>query len=172
MKQFLYLTILAIMGLSSCSSQKKLQTNPPFTIDGPTCQKWTGGMESSGSGLEVRIPLTNLETESIIMQQLYFRGDSTDISTETVNGQRFAIGRFSNGSLKKPDIIMHADPKKEFGNQPPKLKTGEKAAFPFELKNDEAVISYMIGDGKTMRYTKISGIKDLQPLIYSSKPKN
>ena len=172
MKNFLYLTVLAIMGLSSCSSQKKLQSNPPFTVEGPTCQKWTGGMENSGSGLEVRIPITYVNKESIAVQQLFFRGQITDLTTEMVNEERFVVGKFSNKKLEKPDIIMHSDPKKEFGNQPPKLNTGEKIDSPFELNEDEAVISYIDKQGTTIKYTKISGIKELQPLIYSSKPKN
>ena len=172
MKNFLYLTVLAIMGLSSCSSQKKLQSHPPFTVEGPTCQKWTGGMENSGSGLEVRIPITYVNKESIAVQQLFFRGEITDLTIEIINKERFAVGKFSNEKLQKPDIIMHADPKKEFGNQPPILKSEEKIEFPFELNEDEAVISYIDKQGTTIKYTKISGIKELQPLIYSSKPKN
>ena len=64
---------------------------------------------------------------------------------------------------------MHADTRKEVGNQPPAEKVGLKE-FPFELKPDEAVIEYRY-KGKT-RYTKIGGIKDKMPDLLPAIQKN
>ena len=172
MRKLLYISLIALMGLGSCSSQKKLQTEPPFVVEGPTCQKWTGGKEESGSGLDVKIPIAQIKEENISMQHLYFRGEVAEVSSEIIDGSRYAIAKFSFLSLEKPDIIMHSDSTKEFGNQPPKLDIDTSKEFPFELSNDEAVLSYIESDGKKVKYTKISGIKEKQPLIYSSKPMN
>ena len=78
-----------------------------------------------------------------------------------------ATAKFEN---HKPDIVMHSDPKKEVGNQPPRLRTEEEKTFPFELNADEAVLSYL-ENGK-VKYVKISGVKDKPARIYPGRPKN
>lgn len=171
MKYLLY-TLLILITFSSCSSQKKLQTKIPFEISTPTSQKWIGGKAESESGVEVKIPVTQIKEENIAMQQLYFRGKITDVTYEIINGDRFVIAKYATNAFRKQDIIMHGDSRMEVGNQPPKVKVNEDELFPFEIGENEAILSYIEKDGKRVKYTKISGIKDIQPLIYSSKPKN
>jgi hypothetical protein len=65
---------------------------------------------------------------------------------------------------------MHSDPKKEVGNQPPGSISKKDKEFPFELKKDEAVISYKNSAGDPQKskitYFKITGIKTKPSLIY------
>ena len=55
---------------------------------------------------------------------------------------------------------MHADPKEEFGNKPPNISI----KIPFELQENEAVISYFIKSKK--RFYKLSNIKKQKTLYY------
>ena len=71
----------------------------------------------------------------------------------------FLIGHFNNSNREKYDIIIDADRKKEINNKPP-----ETVKIPFELKENEAVISYK-EDGKT-KYFKIENIKQVISEFY------
>lgn len=171
MKNLIYLTTMLIT-ISSCSSQKKLQENAPFKVSTPTSQKWVGGKEKSGSGTEVKIPISQIKDENIAMQQLYFRGKITDVTYEVNNGKRYILAKFLDKEFHQNDIIMHGNIKNEVGNRPPKLEKNENEQFPFVIENNEAILSYIEKDGKKVKYIKITGIKQKQPLIYSSKQMN
>ncbi|AKA35031.1 hypothetical protein [Flagellimonas lutaonensis] len=160
MKLISYMMFALLFSLSGCSSQKKLVKNPPFEMGDATCQRWVGGRAESGSGLLLNIPVDNAVATNTPLQQAFFRGRVADIKVEEKDGEWMAIANFINQREEKPDMVMHADPKKEVGNRPPKLE--EK--FPFELGPDECVVSYM-EDGKT-KYFKITGIKEKKPLTY------
>lgn len=172
MKTSLYIAILSLLGLGSCASQKKMQTKPPFTIEAASFQKWTGGKEESGSGFEVNIPVSAFTKEYITFKEIYFRGKIGEASNETKVNKQYVTAKFTNSKFIKPDIIMHADPRKEVGNQPPMPQKNEKIDFPFDLADDEAVVSYTENNAEKVKYTKISGIKEKQALIYPSKPQN
>lgn len=152
--------------LTSCSSQKKLVAKVPFTIGNGYCQEWTGGKEESGKGLLVKIPVS--EMEGYTLEGIYFRGQMGEVSLEEENGQKYAVTNMQKSSNAKPDIVMHADPKEEVGNQPPRIKSEEELDFPFELKDTEAVLSF--SKNGRIKYCKVTGIKDKAALIYQSKP--
>ncbi len=169
MKKLLLATILLIMGLSGCSSQKKIEAKAPFTVKNATCESFVGGREESGSGFVVKLPIAAEENADITYQKLYFRGHilSLQEGSDEDNMILEAVYRRAEGS--KPDIIMHADPKKEVGNQPPKLKPRKKD-FPFSLNPDQAVIEYTHG-GDT-KYFMIEGIKDKPQRILPRRADN
>lgn len=169
MRKSIYILSILSLGLFSCSSQKKLQKETPFQLGSASCQHWAGGKEESGTGLILKIPIMAIEEGDVAMQNVYFRGKMTKLNLEIQEGKTYAIAKFEEPSMEKPDIIMHADPKQEVGNRPPKMKDAE-IDFPFELADDEAVISYM--EKEKLKYAKISGIKEKAPLIYNSKPMN
>ena len=166
-KHTIYLVLVLMMGLSGCSSQKKLETQTPFVLGGASYQEWMGGREASGTGSEVRIVLSRMNEEEVSFQNIYFRGKVAKVSVETEDTGMVAIAKFSG---QKPDIVMHADPKKEVGNQPPDLNTQAATEFPFELRKDEAVLSYLEDD--KLKYTKITGVKQKPARIYPSRPQN
>lgn len=167
MKNFTYILLGLTIGLTGCSSQKKLESNPPFTIGATTAQQWVGGREESGMGMTLKIQISKMKGEGVPLQSVYFRGDLSPLSMEMEAQGMMAVAKFEK---EKPDIIMHADSTKEVGNKPPKRKTNKNEVFPFNLQPDEAVISYLEND--KIKYTKITGIKEKQPIAYPTKPKN
>ncbi|MEO0527291.1 MAG: hypothetical protein AAFZ89_08700 [Bacteroidota bacterium] len=169
MRHLSYLVFVITLGLFSCSSQKKLETKTPFEIGSASCQQWTGGREGSGSGITLKIPVSNV-TDTVEFQKAYFRGKTGEIRTNTINDQLFAMVEFVTKKANKPDIVMHSDPKKEVGNQPPKRHKEHVSDFPFELKSDEAILSYL--ENGDVKYVKVSTIKEKPISIYQSRPKN
>lgn len=160
MKAITYIILILGFSFTGCSSQKKLVENAPFEVGEATCQRWSGGRAESGSGILLQVPLLQDNMDEMKLQQAYFRGKIADVSLKSNDGSWFAEANFKNTNMGKPDMVMHADSKKEVGNAPPKLN--EK--IPFELQEDECVLSYL--DGDKVKYFKLVGIKEKKPLIY------
>lgn len=160
MKTITYIILVLGFSLTGCSSQKKLVENTPFETGEATCQRWSGGRAESGSGILLQIPLESNNLGQMKLQQAYFRGKVTDINMKSNEGSWFAEANFMVNKRGKPDMVMHSDPNKEVGNQPPKMKD----KIPFELKDDECVLSYL--DRNKVKYFKLTGIKEKKPLIY------
>ncbi len=172
MKKTPLYTFVLILGLYGCSSQKKLVENPPFSVNNPTSQEFTAGREEGGSGYILKIPLDGM-SRTILFEQVYFRGRLLEPETEIENGIITLICKFQRTMPDKSrDLIMHADPMEEVGNQPPSLLKENEEDFPFELNSDEAVIEYKEEGKRKSRFFKISGIKEKMPLQYPSRPQN
>ena len=153
MKHMMSAIIILSLGLSGCSSQKKLTEEAPFLVKNAICQTWVGGREESGTGIKVTLSLEDLPESQLNFNQLYFRGRVGDISLSRTAEGTMATCNFTD---MKKDISMHSDPMQEVGNQPPRMKSQAEKEFPFELAPDEAVISYNEGDH--MHYFKITGV--------------
>lgn len=159
MKTFTYIILALGFSLTGCSSQKKLVKNPPFEVGQATCQSWVGGRPESGSGIKLEVPIADIPATASL-QKAYFRDNVADLKVEERDGELFAVANFKNKSMEKPDITMHGDSTKEVGNQPPTLQE----AMPFELNEDECVLSFVEND--TIKYVKVSEIKEKKPLMY------
>jgi hypothetical protein len=153
-----------ILGFSQCSTTKELQEKAPTTIGKVYVQKWVAGIEEGGSGLYIFIPVSDA---SITLDSVYFRGRATKLSVKYQNKNMY-VGNFINPSKQKHDIIMSGDPKAEYGNKSPILE--KQKPIPFELKDDECVISYI--EGKKTKYFKIGNIVEKQLIPYPSAPHN
>lgn len=138
--------LLFCLCLTSCTSQKKLQTETPFEIGNASCQQYVGGREESGSGTELRIPVASFQKDTIELHEVYFRGKQVKALVNTIDDQDMIVVRISNEMSDSSETKS------------------------LNLNSDEAVISY-IENGET-KFTKISGIKQKQPLIYNGIPKN
>ncbi|MCE2613658.1 hypothetical protein LVD13_11805 [Flavobacteriaceae bacterium D16] len=169
MKYTFTIMVVILFGMSGCSSQKKLVEQAPFSVEKPSCTPFEGGLEASGSGFVLQLPISTQAEDEITFEKVFFRGHILNPEWVTEEGNRFLQCRYMRKGKEKPDIIMHDDPMMEVGNQPPG-EIVEKEEFPFKLKPDEAVIAYRL-KGKTV-YTKISGIKEKSPLIYPSRQNN
>lgn len=167
-KTIILIFIILCTGLISCSSQRTLQSEFPFKIGTVTVQEWLGGKEESGTGYLVTVPVTEM-TKEVRFQELFYRGKIAQVTTENTEEGLMVLANFINTS-SKPDLVMHADPKKEVGNQPPSIKRGNTKDFPFDLELKEAVLSYIVKD--RVKYVKITEMKEKATLIYSTKPKN
>ena len=152
--KFLGIIILTI-GLFQCKSSQ-FQQNPSFKIFGGTFEHYTGGIPGA-SGSWVRI---NYEaTAKVDFQDIYFQGKKTKVEIQKVGKKTFASGHFNTSSTKsKADLVLHQNGKEEYGNQVPKQKT------PFELKENEAVLSYK-ENGK-IKYIKVENLKKAKPKFY------
>ncbi|MEM1339396.1 MAG: hypothetical protein AAF634_02805 [Bacteroidota bacterium] len=160
MKSVLYMILVLTLSFSSCSSQKGIVSEPPLELGDATCQSWKGGRAESGSGMLLTVPVSGADMEQIQLKRAYFRGKVTEVALEDSKDGWLIKANFLNTNFEKPDIIMDADPKKEVGNRPPT----PKVKFPFELEQDQCVISYMDGDQE--KFFKIEGVQEKKPLLY------
>ncbi len=160
MKVSFYILFAMVFSLFGCASQKKFEKQPPFELGTASCQAWKGGRAESGSGVVLTIPISGENMEQVQLKQAYFRQKIADITMESAEEGWLIKANFRNQNVEKPDIIMDADPRKEVGNRPPQ----PRQEFPFELEQDQCVISYL--DGDTEKYVKIEGVKEKKPLTY------
>lgn len=154
---FIPLFIYAL-GMQSCGSAQNsnkliFEENPPFTIQKAYFQKWAGGIESAGSGLDMYVIFENLSPQ-VKIKNVYFRNQITELQKSIDNSNEY----FANLS-KKPrlDVVMDKNPIQEAQNTPNK-------EFPFDLKDNEAVLSYSL-NGK-IHYYKIPNLSEKESLAY------
>ena len=147
---------------SQCSSAKKIQEEAPLALGQVYCQSWIAGIEGGGAGLNIYIPTVN---SSVELDSVYFRGKTAKLEIKSLN-QTIYIGRFISDLNKKKDIVMSSEPNAEYGNEMPKITQ----KVPFELKENECVISYK--DGNTTKYFKIDNVIEKELIPYPSAPPN
>jgi hypothetical protein len=140
---------LITLGFSQCKTMKFDKT-PPFKITEATYTHWVGGQPGvSGTRIEIRFE-TNPESA---FDSIFFQNKSTKLQRREFKEKVFLTANFNTSKVNsKADLILHSDAKEEVGNKLPEMKK-----TPFELKENEAVISY-IENGKT-KYYKILELK-------------
>lgn len=157
---------LSTLGLMSCSSQKALEGDPPFIVNAPTVEYWQGGREESGHGMRFTARWAPQDPSAIRIDSLYFRGRVYPLE---VRDSETGFMLFAEDLRQKHDLVMHADSTREVGNQPP-MPLPAGGDFPFDLRPDEAVISYTLeADGKQY-YTRVSGVREKRGRIYPGRP--
>ena len=156
------LTFVVMTSFSQCSSSKSLEQNPPFNVGSVYSETWTAGVEGGGSGYNIFIPVEN---HSVQLDSVYYKGRSAKLETKPSNESLY-IGRFLNENNSPQDIILSNDPKEEAKNKLPKVPEN----IPFELKDDECVITYL-KEGK-VHYVKISNVESKSSAPYPSAPPN
>ncbi len=149
--------ILLLIGLGSCSSQKKIETtNQYFETGTSSIQEWVGGRAESGSSFKLKIALTT-STEGISFEEIFFRHRILSCELKEEGEDFYLLTEYDPKALENVD------------NAEDQVQTKDK--FPFELLPTEAVISYNKNGGQT-KYFKIMEIKEKAPLLFSSKPQN
>ena len=150
-KQVFLLPISAIiiMSFSQCSSAQ-FDKKAPVTITDAYYKNWVGGIPGV-KGVLITIKAKAPETD-IIFDSIYFNNKMVKLNSQLQKNELILTGNFIVHS-KTDLIVMHADPKEEFGNKPPNISN----KIPFELQDNEAVISYFIKSKK--RYYKLYNIK-------------
>jgi len=148
--------LLITFGFTQCGSLK-LEKNPPFEIVSAKSQNWIGGMPGS-NGMMVTI---SYKSESdIAFDSIYFSKKISKLQRYKNNGNKSLLATvYTSVSLGKSDLIMHSDTKKELKNELPKTKK-----FPFELKENEAIISYL--ENGIVKFYKIENIRKGKPIIH------
>ena len=158
-----FIMIIIMTSFSQCSSAQKLQKEAPVKIGTVYYQHWVAGIQGGGSGINLFIQTEGTLKDNIQLDSVYFRGNSAKFEVKPNNSTLF-IGRFSLAANQKKDLIMSNKPKAEYGNELPKLKT----KIPFELKENECVVSYK--DGNKTKYFKIENVVGKQLQFYPSAP--
>jgi len=155
MKNFITIitVIVATTIFTQCSASKNnkiVQIKPPFNVIKATYTSWVGGQPGI-RGITVQVEIDN---PNITLDSVYFRGMKSVLKIDKSNTNPIFVSSFV--LPKKPKhFILDADPKKEYGNEPPPIST----KFPFQLKKNEAVVSYFY-KGK-LRYFKIIGLIEI-----------
>lgn len=141
--------LLFALGFSQCAGMK-MDQNPPFAIKHASYSHITGGLPGNSS-LNLMIEYTSDNT--VYFDKVYFQNRIVNAVTEVKSGKQYIAARYKTSTQKsKYETVLHSDPKEEYGNTP---KTEE--AFPFNLKKNEAIISYKIGNN--MHYYKVKNIQ-------------
>ena len=154
------LSILTIIfGFSQCGSLK-FKDNPPFIITSATYVDWVGGQPGI-KGTNVKINYTS-DTD-IKFENVYFQNRITKLQTKKAISGKLVIGYFST-STRQNEIVLDANPVKELNNPIP-----ETQKFPFDLKENEAVISYRI-KGK-IKFHKIKSLNKEKFISFPSPAK-
>ncbi|MCM4155040.1 hypothetical protein [Gramella sp. AN32] len=137
----LFMSFTLFMTLfSSCGSNKELQENPPSEVTDSFFYETDNGMRLSFQVAEI--------PADIQYQSVYFRGLKSNLIADP-NGENIFHADFNT---KMNDMVMHKDPKKEYGNTPPQRP--EKS--PVEITPNEALLVYT-KDGD-QKYYKLTGI--------------
>ena len=147
--------LIIILSFSQCGSAK-IENKAPFKIASATYNNWVGGVPGV-SGTRVEIKLT--EKEDIVFDSLFFQNKKTKVEISEEKKVTVLRGFFNTSTKKNVDFILHSDAKKELKNTVPKQEK-----FPFELKQNEAIISYKINN-KTKFY-KIENINEVKSALF------
>jgi hypothetical protein len=161
---FSIVVLFVLMSFSQCSSSKMLQEKAPVNFGAVYFQSWVAGVQGGGSGINIFIPINEMALGSFELDSVYFRGKSAKLETKT--DKTLYIGRFSTPANQQKDIKMTNDPNGEYGN----AATGLTENFPFQLKDDECVVSYK--DNSQTKYYKIENISEKARVEYPSAPPN
>lgn len=150
--------VIAILGFSQCGSSQKLigAKEAPFRLGEVRSEAWTLANNSLAKGTNLFFPLE--DGKQIMLDSVYYQGRATKLKKIKRDSYVVFIGVFEDPV--KPDMIMHEDATREAGNMPPPLR----AKIPFELKDDEAVVSFKEGD--VVKYLKVTGIMPSTPVEY------
>ena len=153
--------LVFMASFSYCSSAQKLQKTAPVEFGEVYCQSWVAGVQEGGSGLNLYIPVKDT---SIVLDSVYFRGKVAKLEFSSSNS--LYVGRFKT-AVNQPKVnIFSSDPKEEYTNK----RQQKEALIPFDLKDDECVVSYK--KENDIKYYKISNVKQKEPLNYPRTPPN
>lgn len=151
--KYLSVSILSSFLFMQCSSAQKLQKKASFQTNQVYYQSWVAGVQGGGSGINVFIPVTS-ELKDLKLDSLYFRGHKVVLTTKSQNPNLY-IGRILTEANRRDNSAIQTKVEK----------------MPFDLKQNEAVISYI--ENKTTKYIKFENIVEKQAqYLPSAPPKN
>lgn len=144
MKKFLPLfsLVLSVILFSSCAGNKGLQEKAPAQFQ----QAYS---TTDAASVKLFIPVSAIQTDRVELNSVYFRGRKAPLE---MNPERPGL-YMANFNTGKPDMVMHEDPREEYGNKVPEAP----AKVPYELDDDEAVIVFT--ENNTTKFYKITGIE-------------
>jgi hypothetical protein len=160
-KQFFgFISVIGIiLCFTQCSSAQKLQEEASFLLGEVSYQTWVAGVQGGGSGIHMLINVVS-NRNNVDFDSVYFRGYKAKIEI----GKIGYIAHFKTDINQREDIIMSNNGKDELGNKSP----FKEANSPFELTEDECVISYI--EKNTTKYFKVKNLVKKPSEEYPSAP--
>jgi len=152
------LSILILTFFTQCSSAQ-FDKKAPFTISKAYYQDWVGGRPGS-SGTILTLELTAPVSNHVIVDSLFYKGKICKLDVASFQNKHTISGNFIKTNVTDRDIIMHSDPRKEMTNNAPDVIV----SFPFELTDNECVISYFIK--KKKHYYKLTNLTKEKTIYY------
>ena len=141
--------LILALSFTQCASMK-LEANPPFTIKSASYSHISGGLPGNNI-LNLMIEFST--NENIDFKNVYFQNRIIKAVIEKKQDKKYIAARYKTSTSKnKIDLVLNAEPKKEYGNT-----AKEQENFPFKLKDNEAIVSYKTKN--KIYYHKIKDIK-------------
>jgi len=160
MKTFITIvSSLLIMTIFIQCSSAQFDKEAPFAISKAYYQDWVGGRQGS-SGTLITFEITSEISKEIKLDSLFFNHKICKLEAQSFNKKYSITGNFSKSTYVERNIIMDADSQKEMANKVPDVTLN----FPFELTDNECVISYTIKE-KT-HYFKVTNLKKEKTIFY------
>lgn len=156
MKKMKFLPIIAVLFSFIQCRTTKLEQQPPFKIEKVSYHNWTGGQPGVG-GTNIEIKLK--EKSNIKFDSIFFQNKSTAAEINTAANGMILIGYFNTFKRQRKDLILDSNVVKEMKNTLP-----DRRNFPFQLKENEAILSYKIEN--KIKYFKITDIEKIKPRFF------
>ena len=124
-------------------------------------QKWVGGQEQTGSGIDFHIQFKIALPKDVEFKKVFFQNNEANFEEQDKT-------TFVAHLIFKPksDIILDADSKNEYGNKAPEIKNKK-----LDIQSNEAILEF-VKNGKVIK-VKIQNIKEKELLAYpAEKPRN
>lgn len=145
--------LLIVISLVYCAPKENQKTKFPQKIKSVYFQKRVDIKEAKNSGIDFYIEFEEPLSKDIQLVKIYFQNQETDFEQSTKNiFVAHLAPKYAN-----PDLILHKDSLKEYGNQAPII-----AKPKFDLKPTEALLEYK-SNGKSY-FFKINNPKE-KPMI-------
>jgi hypothetical protein len=155
MKTYLQIVffLLIIVSLVYCAPKENQKTKFPQKIKSVYFQKRVDTKEAKNSGTDFYIEFEEPLSKDIQLVKIYFQSQEANFEpiTKNIFVAHLAYKRTN------PDLILHKDSRKEYGNQAPII-----AKPKFDLKPTEAVLEYKRSDKSY--FFKINNAKE-KPMI-------
>lgn len=147
----LLLLFCLTFSFTQCKTMK-LSKKAPFTVTGATYHNWVGG-QPGVSGTDLIIGVAN-STETTF-KDVYFQNKTIALRSKNRDGKKYVVANFNTSKRNDNDVLVEG--KKE-------TVKATVVKFPFDLKENEAVISYLVGT--KMHYFKVVNIKKTKTIYY------
>ncbi|WP_310555241.1 hypothetical protein [Flavobacterium sp.] len=154
-------SIFLAQNCNNKATQLQLQEKLPSAIESVYFQRWIGGRQETGSGINFHIQFKTALPNGVQLKKVYFQNNEADF--EEKDPTTFvAYFKFK----PKSEIILDSDPKKEYGN-----KTPETNKLNSDLQPNEAILEFVKNE-KVIK-VKIQNIKEKELIAYpSARPRN
>lgn len=147
----IFLSLLAMTLFTNCSAAQ-LEKKAPATINNAFFQNWVGGRPGV-KGTLVQIEISPNAKQEIVYDSIYFRGQVQVLKSKINQGKIILSANFRAPLTEDRNIIMDSDSSEEMQNK----TKGNLPTIPFELTDNECVISYLIKNKRA--YFKLPTLK-------------